>query len=324
MSACRGDGRMSLRVKLHVLIIVTLLFGLFVPYGVREAAAAPAPLVYDFAQMGLKKKDNTVQPTGSNNHNLALIGDQTSVLPKVYGGNYGVSIESSLTQTTRSFSFDVPVGGLYAITLKAALSTDGGIADIYLDQYGNPGGGTKLFAGFEFYKNATDSVFRTLNGASSVLLAAGTHTITFTVIARKLSSGPAYMFPYVLTLTEQPITASPANATFNKDAPADINVAMSVYQSLVSIQNGAQLLVPGTDYIAGDYQVTLKKEYLSTLETGAVPLTFDVVYGTQPQVTVNVTDPAPETLFLDLAQLSLTDPGTGWYLTKLNPGTYPR
>lgn len=74
----------------------------------------------------------------------------------------------------------------------------------------------------------------------------------------------------------------------------DIPVTLTLNgNTLNAVKNGAYLLIEGTDYsISGD-TLTLKKEYLKTLSTGTVSLTFDFNLGTDPVLAITVTNSTP-------------------------------
>ncbi|GGD80169.1 X2-like carbohydrate binding domain-containing protein [Paenibacillus nasutitermitis] len=200
--------------------------------------AASTPLEYDFSKIGLMYSNGVDQQPTSHSHHLRLIGDQKTVSPVVYGTAFISRIYSTLNAPVRSFQFDVPENGLYTISLKGALSIDGGYADIFLDTDEQQDGGIKIISDFDFHKHPEDSSYRTIESADKHILSEGSHTITFKVKGKSVGDGAIHMLPNMLILT--PVEES------------------------------------------------------------------------------------PETLELNFKDLSLTDPTTGWYLTKLNPGDYPR
>lgn len=91
---------------------------------------------------------------------------------------------------------------------------------------------------------------------------------------------------------------TPSSAGFDKyngaAGYADVAVTKSDGDhSLDGIKNGATALAVNVDYtIVGD-TVTIKKEYLATLATGDAVLTFDYSGGTDPVLTITITDSTP-------------------------------
>lgn len=70
------------------------------------------------------------------------------------------------------------------------------------------------------------------------------------------------------------VDTAPATDTFSKAAAADIDVTISGTATLTAVKNGTAILVSGTDYTVAYGVVTLKKEYFSAQENGAVVITL--------------------------------------------------
>ena len=99
------------------------------------------------------------------------------------------------------------------------------------------------------------------------------------------------------TTTENAI--SPSNAAFDKKAGEvnnkDIVITLTtVNAALSSIKNGNTTLVEGTDYTKNVSTYTIKKEYLATLPIGTQTLVFDMSTGTDPALTITITETATD------------------------------
>jgi hypothetical protein len=89
---------------------------------------------------------------------------------------------------------------------------------------------------------------------------------------------------------------SPTTATFDKYAPADIPVTMTLNgNTLTRIQNGGTNLTSGTHYNEIGNTVTLKKEYLAEQSIGITTLTFVFSAGSNRNLTVTIGDSTPST-----------------------------
>ncbi|MNH98597.1 Endoglucanase Z precursor [compost metagenome] len=289
----------------------------------ERTEAASLPIEYDFSKIGLMYTIGVDQQPTDHLHHLRLLGAQKTLSPAVYGTAFISRIYSTLNAPARSFQFDVPENGLYTISLKGALSLGGGYADILLDTDEQQGGGIKLISDFDFYKHPEDSSYRTLDSADKFVLSEGSHTITFKVKGKSVGSGAINMLPNKLILT--PAELSPNPAVFVKDTLLDVAVTLPMAGAhLMSIGNESYQLVPGIDYFLEDRTITLNHAYLQTLDYGTQQLTFAFDNGYESIWTVQIIESPPVTLELNFKHLSLTDPTTGWYLTKLNPTDYPR
>jgi hypothetical protein len=92
---------------------------------------------------------------------------------------------------------------------------------------------------------------------------------------------------------------SPANADFDKYAESadykDIAVTLtSGNYSPAKITYGGAALTEGSEYTKSGSVYTFKKEYLASLGIGAKTFTFDMGGGTDPVLTVTVTDSTPQ------------------------------
>jgi hypothetical protein len=91
---------------------------------------------------------------------------------------------------------------------------------------------------------------------------------------------------------------TPSTAGFDKynsaAGYADVTVTKSDGDhTLNGIYNGAAALAANTDYTIAGNTVTIKKEYLATLATGLAVLNFDYSGGTDPVLTITITDSTP-------------------------------
>ncbi|BCN30630.1 X2-like carbohydrate binding domain-containing protein [Anaeromicropila herbilytica] len=86
---------------------------------------------------------------------------------------------------------------------------------------------------------------------------------------------------------------SPLTASFDKNVAEqkDVTVEMTLNgNTLVSISNGTNQLVSGTDYMVLNNTVTIKKEYLAQQANGTTNLTFDFSAGVDPVLAISITD----------------------------------
>jgi hypothetical protein len=91
----------------------------------------------------------------------------------------------------------------------------------------------------------------------------------------------------------QSSTISPSAASFDKNVEkqADVTATMSLNgNELVQIASGATVLTAGTDYTIAGSEVTIKKEYLSTLPIGTTNLIFSFSAGAAQTMAITVSD----------------------------------
>ncbi|MEQ4482644.1 X2-like carbohydrate binding domain-containing protein [Cohnella silvisoli] len=117
----------------------------------------------------------------------------------------------------------------------------------------------------------------------------GTTNLTFTF-------GSGAVQTLVITVsdsTPQSSTISPSVLSFDRKetAQADITTTVALNgNDLNGIANGGTALASGSDYTVSGNQVTIKKEYLATLPTGSVNLTFSFSEGATQNLAVIVSD----------------------------------
>ena len=119
-------------------------------------------------------------------------------------------------------------------------------------------------------------------------LAVGSKTLTFDF---GVTNNP------VLTLTiadTTPVvvdpTITPATASFDKYAPANVTVTLTPNGNTFK---GITGLTSGTDYTVSGNVVTISKSYLSTLAVGSKTLTFDFGVTNNPVLTLTIADTTP-------------------------------
>lgn len=86
---------------------------------------------------------------------------------------------------------------------------------------------------------------------------------------------------------------SPGAAAFDKNTTlqADITVTLTPNgNTLSAIKNGSKTLTAGTDYTVSGNTVVIKKAYLSSLSVGSASLTFDFSGGTDPVLSLVISD----------------------------------
>jgi tRNA threonylcarbamoyladenosine modification (KEOPS) complex Pcc1 subunit len=133
--------------------------------------------------------------------------------------------------------------------------------------------------------------------ASTVDLNVGENTITILVTAQDESTTQTYR----LTITRAAAadgSIDPAAAAFDKYTESDDYADVTVTKfdgdyTLSGINNDGDVLILDEDYSIDVDTVTIKKEYLASLAAGTVVLTFDYSDGTDPELTITITDSTP-------------------------------
>lgn len=150
---------------------------------------------------------------------------------------------------------------------------------------------------------------------ATVNLNVGANTLTIVVTAQDNTTTKTY----IITITRAAATdasITPAAAAFDKYTGAagyaDVTVAKSDSDyTLNSINNNGDALTLNEDYTVDNDNVTIKKEYLTALAAGTVVLTFDYSGGTDPELTITITDSTPAAVSSDATLSALTiSPGT--------------
>ncbi|CRZ35393.1 cellulose binding domain-containing protein [Herbinix hemicellulosilytica] len=154
-------------------------------------------------------------------------------------------------------------------------------------KYGN----TQLRAGTDYTVSGN-----TVTILKSYLASFDTGTVRLTF---DFSGGidPVLTITIVDTTPEEPeqpnASISPTSAEFDKNPEASRDIKVTVDpngNTLLAIKNGNTVLVQDRDYSINGNEVTIFKEYLATLATGRVTLTFDFDAGVDPVLTVNIID----------------------------------
>ena len=84
-------------------------------------------------------------------------------------------------------------------------------------------------------------------------------------------------------------TITPAAATFNKQAPSDVAVSMTLNgNTLIGLMNGTDPLVEGQDYTISGNDVTISQLYLEVQSIGICHIIFDFSAGDDPVLEVTV------------------------------------
>jgi len=89
-------------------------------------------------------------------------------------------------------------------------------------------------------------------------------------------------------------TISSNNVIFDASDVQDVTVTLTLNgKTLKAIKNGDYILKEGTDYTVNSNTVTIKASYLSTLLAGDQIITFEMSGGTNPKLTLTITDTIP-------------------------------
>ncbi len=120
----------------------------------------------------------------------------------------------------------------------------------------------------------------------------------------------------------QSSTVSPAVAFFDKktalqqDIPITVTFVGNTLNGIINTTAGGNtLLTAGTDYTISGNVYTIKKEYLAAQPVGTTSLTFDFSAGTDPVLTVNITDSTPVTVIA----IVVSKPTTEGFKVSMSP-----
>lgn len=85
-------------------------------------------------------------------------------------------------------------------------------------------------------------------------------------------------------------TVNPTIANFDKDSAADVEfeVTLGDVGTITSVKNGTYTLQGNADFTYSDGTLTIKKEYLTTLDNGTAELTIVPSVGNTMPVTINI------------------------------------
>jgi endo-1,4-beta-D-glucanase Y len=201
-----------------------------------------------------------------------LVGQNLSAYPNLHirmrrvsgGGNSDFRVEVSNNPTTQTFN---------------TLGTNTQIGNISNQNFGA----------------LSDSAFVDI----TIPITGGSRTGNIQIaIGRMGSDAHAYDIEYIGLIPRDQFVSpianssiSPASVNFNKDAPANIPVNLTLNgNTLTSIRNGGVTLVTGTNYTVSGSTVTLNQTYLNTLPLGAATLTFTFSAGVSRNLIINVSN----------------------------------
>ena len=128
-------------------------------------------------------------------------------------------------------------------------------------------------------------------GLTSVNVTPGMGKMDFTCGAFTVSSTP-------FAIPERNASISISSARFDKytESANNKNITLTLAlngNTLDAVRNGSAALVLSTDYTVNADTVVIKKEYLARQPKGTVKLTFDFSQGTDPVLSVTVSDSTP-------------------------------
>ncbi|CAG7620444.1 hypothetical protein PAESOLCIP111_02274 [Paenibacillus solanacearum] len=186
------------------LLMIALMLTMTVPVAGSAAETEgewimPDTLVYRF---GSSLTERTV----------SLVGDPKET-PEVTAKPTGVKIDSTLEAASRTFEFDVPQTGTYAVKLGGMTATDGGTADVSIDGV--------VQGRYSFY-SMNGQYPRPDLSVAQLELTAGRHTVTLTVTDKGNVIGGGTgtaMYPARLVLTDlDAVTNSKTRRTYYTEA----------------------------------------------------------------------------------------------------------
>ena len=225
-------------------------------------------------------------------------------------GTYGITVSpidgTAVTMAMNGTTVTVSYGDLTADT--DALTVNKAIPAII-----TPPVASNIYAGQSLSASALTGGAASVPGAfawtdgTQIVTVSGSYSVTFT---------PADTVNYAAVTLQVTVTVTsggggggggtypsdavvnPTTASFDKNPSGadnkDITVTLqngSYY--LIAVKNGSYTLVTGTDYTVSGNQITIKASYLDTLPVGSQIITFKMSGGTDPQLTVTVTDTTP-------------------------------
>ncbi|BCJ94288.1 hypothetical protein acsn021_18570 [Anaerocolumna cellulosilytica] len=286
--------------------------GIYGPESALSASVSPAIAVFD--KNPEKQTDITVT-LSPNTHTLNGIKNNGVALTS--GKDY--SITGTLLSIKKAYLAAMSVG-----THRLTLNYSGGIAPVIDIAIGDTTSSPYIRPGrVEFNKTAgsqsdvivtMSSNYNTFYGIKNdtVNLVSGTD---YTIADNKVTIKKEYIAKQPLGLlrltfdfkknfnpvlkinisdTSPNSSIAPTTAAFEKRLPADIAIHLTFNgNTLNTILNGSEQLILGTDYTVKYDVVTLKKEYLSGLSAGIVPLTFRFSAGSDCILTLLLTDTVP-------------------------------
>ncbi len=301
---------------------------------------------YNGADVAVTKSDGDYTLNGINNGTAALavntdytIADETVTIKKEYlttlatgpavltfdySGGTDPVLTITITDSTPTVSSDA--------TLSALAISSGTLSPAFVP-------GATSYTASVAHSVSSINVTPTVNQADAVVKVHGITTVSGTPSAVGLNVG-ANTIPILVT-AQDTTTTKTYTITINRAAATDASITPSTagfdkYNSaagyadvtvtksdgdhtLSSIKNGAVTLALNNDYTMVGDTVTIKKEYLTTLATGPAVLTFDYSGGTDPVLTITITDSTP-TVSSD-ATLSALAISSGTLSPAFVPGT---
>ncbi|WP_282937266.1 X2-like carbohydrate binding domain-containing protein [Paenibacillus sp. RC67] len=117
---------------------------------------------------------------------------------------------------------------------------------------------------------------------------------TFTLKADNVRDHAEKSFTVTITPADSIITTE--LATFDKNSSKQTDIAIQMItngNTLLNVFKDSTPLVRDRDYTVSEDQVVIKKQFLSSLNTGVSSFSFDFDYGTDPQLTLTIVDTSP-------------------------------
>ncbi len=249
--------------------------------------------------------DTTVYQFGAATDNpVTLVGDPNTA-PNVTNVTYGVKIQATAANPSRTFEFTVEQSGSYIVKLGGMTAKDGGTAQISLDN--------TSYGDYSFY-SVNGSYPRPDLYVQQLPLSAGTHTLTLTLSAPGNGAGNGtgtVLYPTRLSITNQAeITSSKTRSTYF--TPAKVSAArenVQQYDWAAALKNNVQ--AKADTYAAMGYEAlwnlvptqAIPRSYNTNQLTGNFsPVSGDLKpYGNYPWKADPVNEP-----------WKITDPASGY------------
>ncbi|SOB90681.1 uncharacterized repeat protein (TIGR02543 family), partial [Ureibacillus xyleni] len=210
-----------------------------------------------------------------------------SLALKIYNDDGSVHLDEKVIRTLHSWGeIEEPVvteGGFYLFSSYIDLNS--GTKNYYNEEYNIDGSLKGNLQIIDKQLNETYGAkfrFRDIDGKMSLLI----NDIEIT--------GRTDYDTWILrNQTIQDSTINPSTSSFNKNVTkqADVVVEMELNgNSLTNISNNGTTLTKGTDYTLSGSTVTIKKEYLATLQAGTTTLNFIFSAGKSQSLVITIVD----------------------------------
>ena len=206
-------------------------------------------------------------------------------------------------------------GGIVSVGYTGAMAgTNEYVSAMLVDESGTP-----LYYGrIKAVSNPSDTT-----GIANITIPSGLTTGSYTLKVFSEQYNGDKVTDYASNFVNIPLTVvdtyiTPLMAVFDKYSPADVTITKTGTRTLSRVLKGIVTLSQDTDYTMSSDIITIKKEYLETLDEGMTTLNFDYGMSVNPTLSIMVIDSTPASYF------ALGDSiATGYGLAGYQIGTIP-